>query len=356
MSGSPSSTGGRWSPRPPQRSNSGHSDSTASHYVNAEGPSTLHRDGSFRSDAAGPSSHGDTLQVAGASSVPMAQSSSMPGAHPSAGLERQRSDGERGLRGGRDGAGTSVNVERPTGPLRTVSSIAAISGTTDTFTSPSANDQPGRLSSSSQNRGEGSFGEGGPTPRRRQDMDRVKSRAVDPGWDWESQRDRSEVGAVPSHPGSPSRGSNASSRDAMLGARSRQPPRIDTGGSSRPSESSSSGRGPPGGDLYRGNDASPAPSPSHTHAPQTFPSSRGDKSGDKSQASTPINQSSSRRDQMCAACGKPMTGQFVRALGTVYHLDCFRCNVSMDLTRFIEEYGSEIRGIAKHVCPINGPG
>lgn len=51
-----------------------------------------------------------------------------------------------------------------------------------------------------------------------------------------------------------------------------------------------------------------------------------------------------------------MTGQFVRALGTVYHLDCFRCNVSMDLTRFIEEYGSEIRGIAKHVCPINGPG
>jgi hypothetical protein len=23
-----------------------------------------------------------------------------------------------------------------------------------------------------------------------------------------------------------------------------------------------------------------------------------------------------------------MTGQFVRALGTVYHLDCFRCQVS----------------------------
>ncbi|GAA5842625.1 hypothetical protein JCM9279_003642 [Rhodotorula babjevae] len=27
----------------------------------------------------------------------------------------------------------------------------------------------------------------------------------------------------------------------------------------------------------------------------------------------------------CAKCALPMTGQFVRALGTVYHLDCFRC-------------------------------
>lgn len=33
----------------------------------------------------------------------------------------------------------------------------------------------------------------------------------------------------------------------------------------------------------------------------------------------------SRRDQQCDACGKPMTGQFVRALGVVFHLDCFRC-------------------------------
>jgi hypothetical protein len=32
--------------------------------------------------------------------------------------------------------------------------------------------------------------------------------------------------------------------------------------------------------------------------------------------------------QPCSGCGLPMTGQFVRALGTVYHLDCFRCKVS----------------------------
>ena len=32
-----------------------------------------------------------------------------------------------------------------------------------------------------------------------------------------------------------------------------------------------------------------------------------------------------RKDQLCSACSYPMTGQFVRALGGVYHLDCFRC-------------------------------
>lgn len=30
----------------------------------------------------------------------------------------------------------------------------------------------------------------------------------------------------------------------------------------------------------------------------------------------------------CSACQQPMSGQFVRALGTVFHLDCFRCGVS----------------------------
>ena len=48
-------------------------------------------------------------------------------------------------------------------------------------------------------------------------------------------------------------------------------------------------------------------------------------------ASAPVRRRSEdettqpRRDQVCAACMRPMTGQFVRALGGVYHLDCFRC-------------------------------
>ncbi|KAF7308625.1 LIM-domain-containing protein [Mycena chlorophos] len=37
-------------------------------------------------------------------------------------------------------------------------------------------------------------------------------------------------------------------------------------------------------------------------------------------ASTSLSSSS------CASCGKPMQGPFVRALGTVFHLNCFKCN------------------------------
>ena len=30
----------------------------------------------------------------------------------------------------------------------------------------------------------------------------------------------------------------------------------------------------------------------------------------------------------CKKCGEPLTGQFVRALGGTFHLDCFKCQVS----------------------------
>ncbi|KAG8789321.1 hypothetical protein FRC20_006352 [Serendipita sp. 405] len=29
--------------------------------------------------------------------------------------------------------------------------------------------------------------------------------------------------------------------------------------------------------------------------------------------------------QACERCHSPITGQYVRAMGTVYHVDCFRC-------------------------------
>ena len=32
--------------------------------------------------------------------------------------------------------------------------------------------------------------------------------------------------------------------------------------------------------------------------------------------------------RMCKKCGESLTGQFVRALGGTFHLDCFRCKVS----------------------------
>lgn len=31
--------------------------------------------------------------------------------------------------------------------------------------------------------------------------------------------------------------------------------------------------------------------------------------------------------KICQKCGEPMNGQFVRAIGGIFHLDCFRCSV-----------------------------
>lgn len=39
-------------------------------------------------------------------------------------------------------------------------------------------------------------------------------------------------------------------------------------------------------------------------------------------------KSSSGTLRTCKKCTEPLTGQFVRALGATYHLDCFRCKVS----------------------------
>lgn len=46
------------------------------------------------------------------------------------------------------------------------------------------------------------------------------------------------------------------------------------------------------------------------------------------QQTTQSSSGHRRTAQLCAKCNLPMTGQFVRALGTVFHLDCFRCQVS----------------------------
>ena len=70
-----------------------------------------------------------------------------------------------------------------------------------------------------------------------------------------------------------------------------------------------------------------------------------------SSASTSVNTSSSTISQgssssastatsaqPCSACGLPMSGQFVRALGSVYHLDCFRCRVCVTYRSILRTY------------------
>lgn len=40
----------------------------------------------------------------------------------------------------------------------------------------------------------------------------------------------------------------------------------------------------------------------------------------------------SKQLRICNKCGEPLLGQFVRALGGTFHLDCFKCQVSFFLS------------------------
>jgi len=51
-------------------------------------------------------------------------------------------------------------------------------------------------------------------------------------------------------------------------------------------------------------------------------------SGERERARTHGNRKGSGQMRVCKKCGEPLTGQFVRALGGTFHLDCFKCKVS----------------------------
>lgn len=190
------------------------------------------------------------------------------------------------------------------------------------------------------------------TSPNRSDMDRIKSRAVDPGWSWEKEREKYEAGgslrsnSIESRPSLPSRAS------------SRQPPRLDTSGMPRASDASDAAafanragpssavaspqtlQAPPNPIGSGASDPATAQALTSSSSSSADPSAsapsqiqvqqqQNQRSAQPPSASTSGTTSSGtsrRRDQTCQACGKVMTGQFVRALGSVYHLDCFRCN------------------------------
>ncbi|CAO1617840.1 unnamed protein product [Sympodiomycopsis kandeliae] len=180
-------------------------------------------------------------------------------------------------------------------------------------------DVPRKASMASLSDGAGqSEGEGSSAPSRRALMDRVKSRAVDSEWNWEAERAKMESDVTPSSAPYPTVAPpfapppRLSSRpDASGHAR----PRIDTGSRGQGSSSSSSSRPASPHIKTIAEDIPPASAIAQQAHQHLLPRER----------EKPSGSSGSRKDQTCDACGKPMTGQFVRALGVVFHLDCFRC-------------------------------
>lgn len=49
---------------------------------------------------------------------------------------------------------------------------------------------------------------------------------------------------------------------------------------------------------------------------------------DPEQQQNPQMPKPKRNGKICGKCGEGLTGQFVRALGDTYHLECFTCHVS----------------------------
>lgn len=50
-------------------------------------------------------------------------------------------------------------------------------------------------------------------------------------------------------------------------------------------------------------------------------------SRERNRSRTRSGRTGSGQMRVCKKCGDPLTGQFVRALGGTFHLDCFRCRV-----------------------------
>ncbi|OSX64291.1 hypothetical protein POSPLADRAFT_1045378 [Postia placenta MAD-698-R-SB12] len=90
---------------------------------------------------------------------------------------------------------------------------------------------------------------------------------------------------------------------------------------------------------YTGSSKTP---PGSVHSDSSLYTDNAALSGNAQTASSSTHTSTSIASTPCAACGKAMQGAFVRALGTVYHLQCFKC---MDCGTVV----------ASKFFPIDGP-
>ena len=54
---------------------------------------------------------------------------------------------------------------------------------------------------------------------------------------------------------------------------------------------------------------------------------------ERSRTNGGLGGKSSGTVRVCKKCSEPLTGQFVRALGGTFHLDCFRCRVGLQTQR-----------------------
>lgn len=83
--------------------------------------------------------------------------------------------------------------------------------------------------------------------------------------------------------------------------------------------------GRPNGVLASDRRLAPSPSGSATDRERERDRDNPKVSGERNRSRQRNGRTASGQLRMCNKCGEPLTGQFVRALGGTFHLDCFRC-------------------------------
>jgi hypothetical protein len=82
--------------------------------------------------------------------------------------------------------------------------------------------------------------------------------------------------------------------------------------------------------------ASPSRSASGREKERERDADPGKISGERNRSRTRNGRTASGQLRLCKKCGEPLTGQFVRALGGTFHLDCFRCRVCVNPRLFVD--------------------
>lgn len=72
-------------------------------------------------------------------------------------------------------------------------------------------------------------------------------------------------------------------------------------------------------------------------------------SGERNRSRTRNGRTGSGQIRICKKCGEPLTGQFVRALGGTYHLECFRCRVSVAKSGLVT-FANKTAGLWSNCC------
>lgn len=90
--------------------------------------------------------------------------------------------------------------------------------------------------------------------------------------------------------------------------------------------------------------APPGPANGSRNGGARIDQSAGNGGRDRTQGSVPR---ANKPQRICGSCGEPLTGQFVRALDSTFHLECFKCRVRVQARLLGKILGLTLTGLRR---------